>query len=124
MRASIADVTIPRAGTYAISLRYDNHVGPLNTGITNGVKRLTLTGPGGRAGGIVQMPHIRGIGDAHPLRASTRVYVTLPAGRYRLDLSDFLNMSALAANATYKGAGGPDGPVNAVRIAAVMIDPV
>ena len=124
MRASIADVTIPRAGTYAISLRYDNHVGPLNTGITNGVKRLTLTGPGGRTGGIVQMPHIRSIVDAHPLRASTRVYVTLPAGRYRLDLSDFLNMSALAANATYKGAGGPDGPVNAVRIAAVMIDPV
>ena len=123
-RASIADVAIPRAGSYAISLRYDNHVGPLNTGITNGVKRLTLTGPGGRTGGIVQMPHIRGTGEAHPLRASTRVYVTLTAGRYRLDLSDFLNMSALAANATYKGQGGPDGPVNDVRIAAVMIDPV
>ena len=123
-RASIADVTILRAGTYAISLRYDNHVGPLNTGITNGVKRLTLTGPTGRVGGIVQMPHIRPQGESHPLRASTRVYVTLPAGRYRLDLDDFLNMSALTANATYKGKGGPDGPVNDVRIAAVMIDPV
>lgn len=123
-RASIADVTIPSAGTYAISLRYDNHVGPLNTGITNGVKRLTLTGPRGSTGGIVQMPHIRAQGESHPLRASTRIYATLPAGRYRLDLGDFLNMSALAANATYKGQGGPDGPVNAVRIAAVLIDPV
>lgn len=123
--ATFGDIRIDRAGTYAIALRYDNHVFALNTGVTNAVKRLTVTGADGRAQtAIVQMPHIRPIGDTHPLRQSTRAYVRLSPGAYRVTLSDFFNMSALRSNATYGSPGGASGPVNEARIAELLIDAV
>lgn len=80
----------------------DNHLSALNTGVTNAVKRMTVTGPDGRERpAIVQMPHIRPIGDTHPLRLSTRAYLRLAPGSYRVTLTDFFNMSALRSNATY-----------------------
>ena len=124
-QAKIADVRIEREGTYAIALRYDNHVFALNTGVTNAVKRLSVTAPDGTVQtAIVQMPHIRPIDVTHPLRLSTRAYVRLSPGRYTLSLTDFFNMSALQSNATYGNPGGASGPVNEARVAAVLIDAV
>ncbi|HEX8486405.1 MGH1-like glycoside hydrolase domain-containing protein [Sphingomonas sp.] len=121
--ATIAGVTIAGAGTYAVTLRYDNHVYALNTGITNAVKRLTITSAaGGARTAIVQMPHIRSSGAKHPLHLSSRVYFRLAPGTYTLTLSDFLNMSALQSNASYGGPGGAGGVVNEARIAEVLID--
>jgi hypothetical protein len=91
--------------------------------VTNAVKRLTITdAAGARRQAVLQMPHVRPVGDRHPIRHSTRAYVHLTPGRYTIELSDFFNMSALAANATYTGPGGKAGPVNEARIAAVTID--
>ncbi len=121
----VPDIIIARSGTYALSTRYDNHVFALNTGITNAVKRITLIDDtGGRRQAMLQMPHVKPEGESHPIRQSTRAYFNLPAGRYRIELSDFFNMSALAANATYTGPGGAGGPVNRARIAAIDIDAV
>ena len=120
---TVRNVTIPRAGTYAVALRYDNHVFQLNTGVTNAVKRLTVTPASGAAqGAIVQMPHIRPIGGSHPLRQSTRAYFRLNPGAYTLTLTDFINMSALTTNASYSNPGGEKGPVNEARVAAVLVD--
>ncbi len=124
-RLTTPDIAIARSGTYALSARYDNHVFALNTGITNAVKRLTLIDDNGRRGqAVLQMPHVKPAGETHPIRQSTRAYFDLPAGRYRIELSDFFNMSALAANDSYTGPGGAEGPVNRARIAAIHIDAV
>jgi len=48
--------------------------------------------------------------------------MTLTAGHaYRLHLSDHYNMSYMASNAAYNGAGGKAGPLNRANIAAVSL---
>lgn len=132
---TVRDIRIDRAGLYAVSLDYDNHVFQLNTGVTNAVKRLTLTPASGAAeSAVIQMPHTRPVeaarrggyeqrpGDTYPLRRSTRAYLRLKPGTYTLTLTDFLNMSTLTTNASYSNPGGEAGPVNEARVAAVMVD--
>jgi hypothetical protein len=122
-KLTVRDIDVSKAGTYAISFLYDNHVGPLNTGISNAVKRLTLDdGAGQVQRAVVQMPHINPEGSIHPVRLSTRAYLTLRPGRYKLQLGDFINMSALASNATYRDQGGTTGPVNEAQVAEIQID--
>ena len=124
-RLVVANVTIATAGEYAIAAEYDNHIYAVNTGVTNAVKRLTITdAAGARHQAVLQMPHIRPIDGRHPIRRSTRVYVRLTPGTYTIELADFFNMSALAANARYSGPGGTAGPLNEARIAAITIDPL
>lgn len=124
-RLVVANVTIPTAGDYAIAAEYDNHVYAVNTGVTNAVKRLTIIdAAGARLQAVLQMPHVRPIDGVHPIRRSTRVYLRLTPGTYTIELSDFFNMSALAANARYSGPGGTAGPLNEARIAAITIDPL
>lgn len=132
---TVHDIRIDRAGLYAVSLDYDNHVFQLNTGVTNAVKRLTLTPANGATeSAVIQMLHTRPIeaarrggyeqrpGDTYPLRRSTRAYLRLAPGTYTLTLGDFLNMSALTTTASDSNPGGEAGPVNEARVAAVTID--
>ena len=122
-RMVVGNVTIGAAGDYAIAAQYDNHVYALNTGVTNAVKRLTVTNARGeRQQAVLQMPHTRAVGAQHPIRPSTRAYFHLTPGTYTIELSDFFNMSALEANARYSGPGGRSGPINEARIAAITID--
>lgn len=122
---SVGDVVITQPGTYAVALRYDNHVHALNTGVTNAVKRLVITGPGGHVlERVVQMPHVRPVEGKNPLRLSTRAYVRLEPGKYRLRLDDFFNMSALSTNQAYSGPGGGKGPINEANVAAILVDAV
>lgn len=122
-RLVVARVTITVAGEYAIAAEYDNHVYALNTGVTNAVKRLTVADAAGvRGEAVVQMPHVRPVDGLHPIRRSTRAYLRLTPGTYMIALSDFFNMSTLAANATYTGPGGAAGPVNEARVAAITVD--
>lgn len=124
-RLAIADVTIAKPGVYAVSALYDNHAFFENTGVTNAVKLLTVTDAAGRRQqAVMQMPHIPVEGTTHPLRLSTRAYFRLQPGRYRLDWSDFFNMSELEGNASYNNPGGKSGPVNQARIAKFEIDAV
>lgn len=121
-KLTVRNIRVSAPGTYAVSFMYDNHIGPLNTGITNAVKRLTFADARSSRQAVVQMPHIAPDGAAHPVRSSTRAYLTLRPGSYRLELGDFINMSALQSNATYSAQGGQTGPVNEVRIAEIRID--
>ncbi|MDE2371973.1 MAG: esterase [Burkholderiales bacterium] len=118
-----AEVRIDRAGPYAVEIEYDNHHHEIQTGVTNAVKRLRLLDAGGHevATGIVQMPQIEPVDGRHPLRWSTPLRVRLAAGTYRIELSDYFNMSALASNAHYGGPGGRGGIVNDARIASLRI---
>lgn len=118
-------VTLSATGRYALGTLYDNHSFALNTGITNGVKRLVLRAADGtRHSAIIQMPHIEPDGDKHPIRPSTRAVLDLQAGTYQVSLEDFFNMSGLSTNITYSAPGGSAGPVNEALIDALTIDKV
>ncbi len=92
-------------------------------GVTHAVKLLRVLDTQERevARGIVQMPHIEPHQGQHPKRLSTMLRLTLPAGRYRVELVDFFNMSYLQANASYGGPGGTGGPLNAAHIEALQV---
>ncbi|HEX7019842.1 MAG TPA: hypothetical protein VF159_07535, partial [Gemmatimonadaceae bacterium] len=124
-RLTVASITVTTPGEYAIAADYDNHVFALNTGVTNAVKRLTVTDAAGvKHVAVLQMPHIRPIGATHPIRQSTRTYFHLAPGTYTVELSNFFNMSALEANARYSGPGGRSGSVNEARVADITLDAV
>ncbi|MCW7540366.1 hypothetical protein OOT46_21260 [Aquabacterium sp. A7-Y] len=67
------------------------------------------------------MPNVEEHQGEHPLVSSTLVTAQLPAGRYRLELHDYFNMSYLASNASYAGNGGSAGPVNTASIAGLRL---
>jgi len=100
-----------------------NSVESIESGVTAAVKQVQLSSADGKAvaTGIVQMPNIEDRDNQYPWRDSTEFVVALKPGTYQLSFSDFLNMSYLQANKTYTGAGGLDGPVNKVDIAALKI---
>ncbi len=112
-----------RPGPVGLEMLYDNHAHETQTGVTNAVKLLRVLDAAGQevARGVVQMPHIEPCQGTHPNRLSTALRCTLPAGRYRIELDDFFNMSHLQANARYGGPGGVGGPLNAADIAALLV---
>ena len=108
-RLVFADVVVREAGYYQLALLYRNHSFHIQTGVTNAVKRVSVFGDDGQqiASGIVQMPHMTPV---NPLRRSTTLPLQLQAGRYRVEVADFFNMSCLSANETYISPGGMGGP--------------
>lgn len=116
--AGIGDkLTVTQPGRYALQLKYRNAANQVNLGVTAGVKWLAITNAAGRvvAQGVVQMPHT----PAHGY--STPVWTRLRPGSYRVQLSDFYNMSYLKANDTFSGAGGTQGPWNRPDILGVLL---
>jgi hypothetical protein len=71
---------------------------------------------------VVQLPHAR-IEKAH----TPAVYSTPLAARlkknaaYRIEMSDFYNMSYLQSNSTFSAAGGIEGPSNRFDIYGVRL---
>jgi hypothetical protein len=104
-------------------LRYKNTGHAINTGISNGVKLLTVRDAENRvvAQRVIQMPHIPP--ESQPM-LSTPAEVQAGPGVYSLELSDFYNMSYLSSNAVYGAGGGKDGPLNRVDIHGVRILPL
>jgi hypothetical protein len=111
------------SGHVGLELLYDNHAHETQTGVTNAVKVLRVLDKQGHeaARGIVQMPHIEPDKGQHPKRLSTMLRIKLPAGRYRVELLDFFNMSYLQSNASYGGPGGVGGPINAADIDVLQL---
>lgn len=110
-------LTVPQPGRYALQLKYRNAANQVNLGVTAGVKWLAVRNAAGRivAQGVVQMPHT-------PAQAySTPVWARLRPGSYRVQASDFYNMSYLKANETFSGAGGTQGPWNRPDILGVLL---
>ncbi|WBS01944.1 alpha/beta hydrolase-fold protein [Pseudoduganella sp. SL102] len=105
-----AAITVRQPGTYAVQVRYRNNAHQVNLGITGGVKWMKVLDAGGGtvAQGVVQLPHSP---EGQPVY-STPLAAQLAAGRYTVELTDFINMSSLQSNATYADAGGKAGPMN------------
>ncbi len=119
-RFSVEHIVLTGTARYAFQLRYRNTGHAINTGISNGVKILTVSDALGRtvARRVIQMPHIPA--DSAPM-LSTPAEIMLDAGTYRVELSDYYNMSYLASNAVYGAGGGKDGALNRVDLFGLRI---
>jgi predicted alpha/beta superfamily hydrolase len=117
------EFNVEREGSYALQIKYRNTAHQINLGVSGGVKWATLKDGAGNivANGVMQMPHSpaeEGAKYSTPLRAK------LKPGSYKLQLSDFYNMSYMKNNATYSDAGGVKGPSNKFDIHGVRVMPV
>jgi hypothetical protein len=123
-RFSVRNIKVPSAGDYALQVRYHNGANQINLGISGGVKWLAVKDESGVivAQGVLQLPHAR-IEKAHtPTVYSTPLAARLKAGRvYRIEMSDFYNMSYLRSNSTFSAAGGVEGPSNRFDIYGVRL---
>ncbi len=117
---SVSALRIERAGRYAFQLRYRNAAHQINLGISGGVKWLSVSDAHGSvvAQGVVQLPHNAAIGWSTPLSAE------LQRGSYRMQLSDFYNMSYLQSNSSYADAGGVRGVSNQIDLYGLRILPL
>jgi hypothetical protein len=123
-RFTVRDVRVPAAGDYALQVRYHNGANQVNLGISGGVKWLALKDASGKivAQGVVQLPHARIEKANTPTVYSTPLAARLEAHLpYRIEMSDFYNMSYLDSNATFSAAGGVDGPSNRFDIYGVRL---
>jgi hypothetical protein len=110
--------TAPHGGRYRVALRYDNPNGPINTGVTAAVKRLSVRcGDAAEQVLPVVMPH--SIGE----QRSTSATFDAEAGQACVfALHDGSNMSDLRHFARYTGGkGGAEGPLNDAGIGAMEI---
>jgi hypothetical protein len=123
-RFSVQDLRVPKAGDYALQIRYHNGANQVNLGISGGVKWLALKDESGAivAQGVVQLPHAR-IEKAHtPTVYSTPLMARLKGNTgYRIEMSDFYNMSYLQSNSSFSAAGGTEGPSNRFDIYGVRL---
>lgn len=110
--------TAPHDGRYRALLHYDNPHGPINTGVTAAVKRLSIRceAQPEQVAPIV-MPHSVGS------ERSTSILFTVKAGKTcEIALLDGFNMSDLRHFARYTGGeGGSKGALNAADIGALEI---
>jgi hypothetical protein len=123
-RFTVRDVRVPRAGAYAVQVRYHNGANQVNLGISGGVKWLALKDASGRivAEGVVQLPHARIDKANTPTVYSTPLAARLQANvPYWIEMSDFYNMSYLGSNASFGAAGGVEGPSNRFDIYGVRL---
>jgi hypothetical protein len=115
-----------RTGRHQIRAEFANGSGPVNTGITCGVKRVEVLAAADQKllfSGYVVMPQL---GDWKRWDLSSPVIATLEAGKeYVLRLSEdevSRNMSYLANNARYTSwPGGGDAAYNLVNIASLQL---
>jgi hypothetical protein len=113
-------VALAATGRYSFQIQYKNTGHAINTGISNGVKMLSVRDAAGHivARRVIQMPHLPA-GSAP--RYSTPAELLLDAGSYSVELSDFYNMSYLASNSVYGAGGGKLGPLNRVDLYGLRI---
>ena len=121
---AVRDVRVPQDGDYAVQVRYHNGANQVNLGISGGVKWLTVKNEAGAivAQGVVQLPHARIDKANTPTVFSTPLAAKLDArASYRIEMSDFFNMSYLQSNSTFSAAGGVEGPSNRFDIYGVRL---
>jgi hypothetical protein len=123
-RFAVQEVQVAQDGDYAVQIRYHNAANQINLGISGGVKWLAVKDRGGAivAQGAVQLPHARIDKANTPTVLSTPLTARLGAGAsYRIELSDFYNMSYLQSNSSFTAAGGIEGPSNRFDIYGVRL---
>jgi hypothetical protein len=121
-RFAVDGIRIDGAGDYRIQVRYHNGANQVNLGISGGVKWVALKDGAGKvvAQGVVQLPHAPLFKGATPTVYSTPLAARLKPGSYRLEMTDFYNMSYLGSNRTFTGAGGAE-PANRFDIHGVRV---
>lgn len=119
----VSEININSGGEYGFQIKYRNHSNAINLGITNGVKSIRLLDQSNTviASGVVQMPHSKVSDHAQFWAYSTPFIVTIPEGKYQLQLADFINMSYLESNIAYTDNGGKNGPINRFDLGAVKV---
>lgn len=118
-----ATFTAARSGTHRVQLTFANGAGPINTGITCGVKRVdVLLGASLVESGYVLFPHT---GSASEWRGSSFLKVQLEAGKsYKVVVKGDEhsgNMSRFAHFERYTGQGGSSGTYERVDIAELKL---
>jgi len=113
-RYAVERIAVPAAGNYQVQIRYHNAANQVNLGISGGVKWLAVKDGKGRivAQGVVQLPHAPLAKANTPAVYSTPLAARLERGSYRIEMSDFYNMSYLDSNSSFSAAGGLAGPSN------------
>lgn len=121
-RFAVDAIGIERPGHYMIQVRYHNSANQVNLGISGGVKWLALKDASGKivAEGVIQLPHAPLLKRATPGVYSTPLAARVQAGSYRLEMTDFYNMSYLESNRSFSGAGGAE-PSNRFDIHGVRL---
>ncbi|RNF30856.1 esterase [Massilia aurea] len=125
-RFAVEGIRIEHAGDYRIQVRYHNGANQVNLGISGGVKWLALKDGSGKvvAQGVIQLPHAPLLQKDTPSVYSTplaaRIEAGNEAGSYRLEMTDFYNMSYLDSNRSFTGAGGAE-PSNRFDIYGVRL---
>jgi len=109
-RFAVEGIRIEQAGDYRVQVRYHNGANQVNLGISGGVKWLALKDGSGKivAQGVIQLPHAPLLKANTPSVYSTPLAATVKAGSYRLEMTDFYNMSYLESNRSFTGAGGAE----------------
>jgi hypothetical protein len=122
-RFAVDRIAVPAAGNYQLQLRYHNAANQVNLGISGGVKWLAVKDGRGRvvAQGVVQLPHAPLAKANTPTVYSTPLAAKLARGSYRVEMSDFFNMSYLDSNSSFSAAGGLTGPSNRFDIVGVRL---
>jgi len=122
-RFAVEAIEVAAPGRYQVQIRYHNAANLVNLGISNGMKWLVVKDDAGKAvaQGVVQMPHAPAARSNTPAVYSTPLAASLTPGRYRIEMSDFYNMSYLDSNSSFSGAGGGKGPYNRVDIMGVRL---
>ena len=107
-RFSVEQIDVEQAGNYAVQVRFHNGANQVNLGVSNGVKWLALKDGRGNvvAQGVIQLPHAPLFKTNTPSVYSTPLAAKLKTGSYRLEMTDFFNMSYLESNSSFSGAGG------------------
>jgi hypothetical protein len=113
--------TAPRTGRYRVWLDYTNDHGPINTGITAGVKRLAIDCAGRPVQTVpIVMPH-----SIAGQRSTTATFEAMAGARCSFALEQGFNMSDLAHFVHYTGGvGGASGPLNEANVDALHIAPL
>ncbi|WP_306397071.1 MGH1-like glycoside hydrolase domain-containing protein [Telluria beijingensis] len=121
-RFAIDGIRIEQAGDYRLQVRYHNGANQVNLGISGGVKWLALKDSTGKvvAQGVIQLPHAPLLKQDTPSVYSTPLAARVKAGSYRLEMTDFYNMSYLESNRSFTGAGGAE-PSNRFDIYGVRL---
>jgi hypothetical protein len=113
--------TAKTASSYRVSFDYVNNHGPINTGITAGVKMLVVQCAGSDEQRLpIVMPHSIGV-----QRSTWGTFTAKPGAACRFSFDDGFNMSYLGHFAHYTGGnGGSEGPLNKADVHDMLIAPL
>jgi hypothetical protein len=113
--------TAVKAGRFQLRLSYANDHGPIASGVTAAVKRMTVRcGSAPAQTLIVVMPH-----SVRTQLSTAATFAAAAGARCDFALEQGFNMSFLGQFARYtQGQGGTTGPLNAANVEALQVSPL